>query len=275
MKIPPIFKAFILLLPFIPSHDYEEKNEIKPNQEIKISPYRIIEIRSNAFHETIIEKLKELGKESKFFQLTLDAVNKKGYEFILYSKEDKSIPEEVHELLESDAYHAMTFKDTKKVYIKDSDSLGALVNEAVHIVEDPTETIEEASEVFGRDVESDDVKEETILFKEGKETRSEKIFHDVLNEEILSQVVEDIIVEKSNDEEYKFKDEDLKKGEYSLRLLQIKSQLGIPVFIRVFDVTQFKEEEYDLILKKVNKYLHSGEIEKYLTHKLSEYGLLD
>ncbi len=212
--------------------------------------------------------------------MTLEAINKKGYEFISYSKENTSISENVHELMNSDSYFAMTFKDTKKIYIKDEllidgkeeSLLGTLTNEAVHIVLDPTDTVEEAGEVFGRDVTSMDMKDEITQLKSSDNyTNSELILQLVLNEEILSQVVEDIVVEKYRNKDYKFFEKDLDRGEYSIRLTQIKFGLSAPVLSRIFDLSQVEEKDLELLLKRTNRYMSSGAIEKYLLEKLKEY----
>jgi hypothetical protein len=285
MKLSPIFKSTLLLFPLIlPSHGDNKVDTKSPSHSYAQSAPLLSSVPKpkNQFHESIIEKLNELAKEHKFFKLVLDAANKKNYEFLLYS-EGAPIPEDIKECMSLKICLAMTFKDRKRVYLKEQllvtgnekKFLGALTNEGLHIILDPTDTLEEAGEVFGRDVTSEEVVDETKLFKEGKVTVSEKIFHDVLNEEVLSQVVEDIILEKYENESYKLSEENIRSGAYSSRIFQIGAEYGIHAFARVFDLIQFEESDYGFILRKVNEHARSDELKNYLTLKLKEFELLE
>lgn len=286
MKLSSVAKSAVLFIAFIPSHDYKHEVENKsyvqsytPSSPIETISLKNIKLK-NAFHESVIKKLKELSKDYKFFKLVLEKVDKKDYEFLLCSE---NAPEDIKEYMNLEICFAMTFKDRKKIYLKEEllssgnekKFLGALANEGLHVILDPTDTVKEASEAFGRDVSSEEVVDETKLFKARKETTSEKIFHYVLNEEVLSQVIEDIILEKYENVNYKLSEEDLRSGEYSSRVFQIGAEYGVHAFARVFDLTQFEENDYGFILNKVNEYARSDELKNYIVLKLKEFELLD
>ena len=249
--------------------------------------------QKNNFHREVRNKLLTLSATSPFFKLTLDAVDKKGYEFILYDENDLNIPQKVHDVMSEEPAGAITFKNIKKVYVNqdrlnanaaetntspETEFLATLANEATHIILDE---VPKEDDEFGSRLTKEETKEEFKAMKDSKETTEiEKAFHRILDEEILSQVVEDIIVKQQENPDFIFQKKDLLAGgNYTTRLIEIKYGLALPVFIRVFDVDplspDLSKEEIDLALDRMHKHLFSKDIEEYLFVKLKDFGLLE
>ena len=229
--------------------------------------------RSN-INQKILEELSSLSKDSEFFQQVLSAVKKKGYEFVLYDKDNLDIPEEVHEVMEKEDCGAQVWKNLKKVYIigEKSNSLKAvLANEGVHIILEPPKvdfTDNDSEELSRREF----TKREIQLMKESNDyTVAEKIFHLVIKEEILSQVVEDIVEEKTDS---KISKKELLKGKYNARLLQLKYDLSIPVMARIIDFSEVEEKDHVLVLTRINRYFETKDIDNYVIQHLKEFKML-
>lgn len=245
----------------------------------------------NNFHREVRNKLLTLSATSSFFKQALDAVDKKGYEFVLYDENDSDIPQRVHDVMSEEGCDAITFKNIKKVHIKqdglnthaaetgtspETQFLAMLANEATHIILDD---IPKEDSDFGSRLTEEETKDEVKAMKDSKEyTELEIDFHKILNEEILSQVVEDIIVKQQDNPNFKLKKKELfSQDTYRMRLIQIKFGIATPVFERIFNIdslSDLSEEDGDFVLDRVHKYLFSGDIENYLAIKLKDFGLL-
>ena len=282
------FRLLLLFSVFSQNVPQIESENINKAPGVSSAPGKVP--RKNNFHKEIIDYLHKLAKSVDFFKLALRHLQDKGYEFVLYEEDDLNIPRQVHEVMHGDRFNATTWKDLKKVYIMptvldtdDKESIpvlrrnlpGTLANEAVHVILDNLPKIGNPDDLEEPlDFEESKVVFEEMLASEGF-TDSEKIYHEALNEEILSSFVEHIVTKKIKEPDFKISEGDLLKGKYSNVIQKVKEQLRYSVFCTMFDVTALGEDDVPKMESRIDRYLKSGEIERYLTQKLKEFGLVD
>ena len=283
----------LAILCFALSPESNLKADYKP--PLKSLPAAFLPVFQNRedradFHKAVLDDLNKLASSSKFFKLAVAAINKKEYVFKLYEEGNENISLEVREIMTGENFGALTFKDRKEVYInmkrireaaenkkEDEDHYlkGVFANEAVHIILDPTLKGEEEGVFSDKPYKYDETKAELNEMKASSNyTESEKTLHEVLNEEILSQVVDDIVVKLQKDPDYKVDKESLFEGDYRYKFAQMKNIIITSVILRMYDLSALSDEDIDLLIARVDKYVASGKVEKYLTEKLKEFGFI-
>ena len=249
----------------------------------KIDPL-IRKLGEGDFHETVERIIGERDQKSLFFKKAWDVANQKGYRFVRYNRSDVTIPAKIHRMMDG-SNGAITAKEERTVYVE----LDALASHAFargHSVEEwldeclIDELVHTNSDLTFRILSPDETKNELLLMKTaGREwLPSEKMLHDVINEEILAAVVSSIVTRELKEPGYRLSEEDIRnpQSEFSRsRLLKLKLQLAPLVFNRIYTAkAQYSAEDQDMILDRLSLFLNSGEVEEHLLTKLSELELL-
>lgn len=238
------------------------------------------ELREGNFHEEMMKIIRQLSSQFEFFSMVERAVEVKGYRFTLFDMEDPNINPYIKTLFVG-SYGAVTSKVSKEVYF-DLDILdyvsysqntdqelflrGVMANEGVHILSDNTykalndwESADEIRKMRGSD----------------EFTAAEIEFYDMIQEEILSQIVDDLVFLKLKDPKKEIDIGDIRSpdSEIGRRVMQIKLQLGGEFTSRIFDLESLSQNDIDFLFENVADFLNSGDVENFIIEKVREYKL--
>jgi hypothetical protein len=257
------------------------------------------------FHTQISKLYAELGGKTPLYRQALKAAQEQSYTFVEHDRGNMQIPRDVRQLMETGTCGAITLPEKKCVYLNlsalnaDAQKRGiefntalaeSLADEAVHII---------SNTKYRRWGSADDFETAKTEFRKmaqagnsGPYTEAEHEFHKALNEEILSYFARRIAgTQLSGKPDYKLPKDALQNRDFcisndDMSFADVKIVAARSLFSRMFvdcprnrieqesiAFKSMKTSDEKTVVRRIIRYLDSGEIEKDVTNRLQQFGL--
>ena len=255
-----------------------------PGQGVKsVSIPSFREFTEARFDGQIKTLLTALGAESPYFQKAAKQSVKQGYTFKIYSPEDRSLSQAVHEDMKTGHYGAFTLHDEKKIVInlealqrkgkqlarpESEQLLKCLANESMHIVCGSTFKMYNAQDVQAAF--------QAVGAMDSPWTQAELSYQKVFVEELASKVAETTIRRQLREPDFQFTSDDLEQGRHYFA--DMKEHYAAEVFSRMFEGASFdggqQTESEKIVVARAKFFMENGSVAKRVELLLKEHKLM-